>query len=77
VSRRQPKTLVAVTDEILAEVTAHERVKTAEINALRDVTPSHQTEIGQLLHKVAEDLRHTAVDVTYEDLNQYVAGGMR
>ena len=67
---RRPKNISAVTDEILAEVASAERVKTAEIEALRATTPTHRTEMSQLLHKVAEELRTSASDVTYEDVNQ-------
>ena len=70
---RRPKNISAITDEILAEITAAERVKTAEVEALRATTPSHRTEISQLLHKVAAELRTNASDVTYDDVNQLLA----
>jgi len=71
--RRSSRNLSLVTDEILSEVASVERVKHAEISALHAVTPSHHTEVGQLLHKAAEELR-AEPEVSYDDVRQFMAG---
>ncbi len=75
-SRRPSASFEDVTDGILAEVRSTSRIKTAELEAVRAATPSHATEIGQLLHKVAEELRTSPPDVTYEDLHRFLNGGL-
>jgi hypothetical protein len=66
------KNIETISDEILAEVEQGERVKLAEVAAVREATPRYATEIGQLMHKVAEDLRATPREVTYDDLTAYL-----
>lgn len=69
---KAPKNISTISDEILAEVEQGERVKLAEVTAVREATPRFATEIGQLMHKVAEDLRAAPREVTYDDLNTYL-----
>jgi hypothetical protein len=69
---KTPKNITEISNEILAEVEREEQVKLAEVTAIREATPRHVTEIGTLLHKVAEDLRATPRDVTYDDLRTYL-----
>lgn len=61
-------TISAVADGVLAEVERVQMTKTAEVEAVRSATPKHSSEIGDLMHKVAEELRSTSVDVTYDDI---------
>lgn len=68
---RQPKSIAAISDEILAEVEREDRVKTAEVTAVQTAA-LQPTEIGQLLHKVAEELRIASVDVSYDDVRKYL-----
>lgn len=71
--RRQPKSFSSVADEILAEINASEQVKVAQLEAVREATPSHDSELASLMHKVAAELRREASDVTYADLNAFIA----
>lgn len=65
---RPSKSIAAVSDEILTEITQGEQVKLAAVV----VEPAYETEIGELLHKVAEDLRAVPVQVTYNDLDMFL-----
>ena len=69
---RTPKNIAAVSDEILAEIEQGERTKLAEVTAAHAAVPAYETEIGELLHKVAEDLRAVPVRVTYNDLDMFL-----
>ena len=69
---KTPKSISKISDEILAEVEQGERVKTAEVEAIRAATPRYSTEIGELMHKVAEELRGAPADVTYTDLDSFL-----
>ena len=69
---KTPKNISTISDEILAEVDQNEHVKLAEIAAVREATPRYTTEIGLLMHKVAEDLRASQGEVTYADLAIYL-----
>lgn len=60
--------------QILAEVENDERIKQAEIAVIREVAPGFQTEIGQMMRKIAADLRNENNEVTYEDLNTFREG---
>lgn len=71
---RRTKPFTVVADDILSEVNGAERVKLAEAEAVRAATPRFTSEIGQLLHKVAEETRAGATEVTYEDLHNYLGG---
>ena len=74
-SRNRPKSISAFSEEVLAEVESAERVKQAEVQAVRAATPRHSTELGQLMHKAAEELRGSAEpEVTYEDLEAFLGG---
>jgi hypothetical protein len=74
VSRSGAKSLALVSAEILAEVEAEERIKVAEIATIRDSAPHLKSEIAELLRKVAQELRAPADEVTYDDLERFVAG---
>jgi len=69
---RPPVDISTISDAILAEVEQNEQVKLAEVTAIREATPRYTTEIGELLHKVAEDIRATPCDITYNDLRTYL-----
>jgi len=69
---RTPKNIAAVSDEILAEIEHGEQIKLAEVAAVRAPVPAYETEVGELLHKVAEDLRAVPVQVTYNDLDMFL-----
>ncbi len=73
-SRPRPTPLAEVSTAILAEVKAEERVKAAEVEALRAATQRHASDLGRLLHKAAEELNDDANDVTYDDLHAFVEG---
>jgi hypothetical protein len=66
--------LAAVSAQILAEVDAEERVKVAELAALHDAVPRFRSDLGALLRKVAEELRGSTDEVTYDDLDRFVGG---
>jgi hypothetical protein len=71
--RRQPKSFSTVADEILAEISAEEHVKVAQLEAVRAATPSHDSELAVLMHKMAGELRSEASDVTYADLAAFIS----
>lgn len=71
---RGMRRLVAVADDLLVEVEAAERVKAAELQAVRAATPRHRTEVGAMLTKVAGLLRTDDGEVTYADLRAHVGG---
>lgn len=71
---RPSKNIGAIADEILAEVSHAERIKTAEVEAIRNIPRGYQTDIGQLLHKLAQDLRSVPAEVTYDDLRDCLRG---
>lgn len=58
----------ALADNVLADVERVQMMKTAEVEAVRAATPKPVSVMGSLMHKLAEDLRSTAVDVTYDDI---------
>jgi len=60
--------LETLSAEILADLERDERVKTAEVEAVRAAQPRFRTELGQLLHKVAEELRAATDEVSWGDL---------
>jgi hypothetical protein len=74
VSRPRSTSLAALSTAVLAEVEAEERVKAAEVEALRAATPRHVSDLGRLLHKAAEELNDDANDVTYDDLQSFAEG---
>ena len=61
-------TISAVADGVLADVERVQMTKTAEVEAVRAATPKHSSDVGALMHKLAEELRSTSVDVTYDDI---------
>ncbi len=73
-SRAKPRSLAAISAEVLAEVERAERVKQAELATVGAAGASHRSDLGQLLHKVAEELQCSSHDVTYEDLHAFVGG---
>jgi hypothetical protein len=66
--------LYVLSAQVLAEVEDAERVKQAETAVIREVAPGFQSEIGQLMRKVAAELRNQNDEVTYEDLNAFREG---
>ncbi len=66
------KSIATISNEILAEVENGEQTKLAEIAAIHAATPAYKTEVGELLHKVAEDLRAVPTQVTYNDLDMFL-----
>jgi len=70
---RSPRNLASVADEILENVAAAERIKTAEAAVVKSSTPTHTTEISNLLHKMAEELRVESPDVTWDDVHALLA----
>ncbi len=77
-ARAPLNTLTQIADEVLREVDQAAFTKQAEREAVRAVAAEPKTEIGQLIHKVAEAVRQDANDaVTYEDLAQFLARGGR
>lgn len=61
---------------VMADVENAERTKTAQLEAVRVATPTHLTELGTLMHKVAEELRSPPPEVTYEDLALFFKGAL-
>jgi len=74
VNRVGAKSLAAVSAQILAEVEAEERTKMAELAAVHESTPTVGSEIGELMRKVAGELRAAEEEVTYDDLERFVGG---
>lgn len=72
--QRDVSTLSELSAAVLAEANQAERVKTAQVEAVRAATPTHLTELGTLMHKVAEELRSAPPEVTYEDLDLFFKG---
>lgn len=66
------KSIATVSDKILAEVERGEQTKLAEIAANKVTSPRFKSDIGELLHKVAEDLRAVPGQVTYNDLEMFL-----
>lgn len=65
--KRSPlDSISAFADSVLAGVEQEQATKTAEVVAVRNATP--KSEMATLMHKLAEDLRSTSVDVTYDDI---------
>jgi hypothetical protein len=60
--------------QILADVDQAERVKLAELEAVRGGQPRFQSELGELLHKAADELRTATDEVSTEDLEQFLGG---
>ena len=56
----------SIADGVLADVERAHAVKTAEVSAVREATP--KSPMGTLMYKLAEELRSTSVDVTYDDI---------
>ncbi len=71
---RRTTDLAQVSADILAEVENAERVKQAEVSAVHAATPRFKSELGQLMHKVAEELRNDTNEVTYDDLRAFQEG---
>jgi hypothetical protein len=71
--KRTPN-IAIVSADILAEVERAERVKQAELQALHEVTPSYASEIGTLMHKVADALRSDKNEISYDDLKAFQEG---
>jgi hypothetical protein len=66
------KSIATVSNEILAEVEREEQTKLAQDAAAEAATPRFESAIGELLHKVAEDLRAVPSQVTYNDLEMFL-----
>jgi len=77
VKKNRVTSLATLSDNILAEVEASERVKVAEAEAVKAATPDTRSEIVQLLHKVATEVRSTPADITYGDLENFLQAGAR
>lgn len=76
-SRKPSKSFSSIADEILAEASSAQRVKQAELAAVRAATPRVSSEVGELLYKAAADLRSTPADITMDDLRAFINGGAR
>ena len=76
-ARAPLQSLQAVADEVLHEVDQAAFMKRAETEIVREAARQPSTELGQLLHKVADTVRASDDDVTYEDLNAFLARGGR
>jgi hypothetical protein len=72
VRRVSARSLATVSAEILAEVEAEERVKVAELAVVRNSVPRFRSDLGELLRKVAEVLRASTDELTYDDLDRFV-----
>lgn len=57
-----------VADSIIASVERADQIKVAEVQAVRDATPKLTSGLGDLMQKLAADLRSAGEDVTYQDL---------
>jgi hypothetical protein len=67
----------ALSERVLAEVEGEQRVKSAEIAAIREANPDSCSEIAQLLHKVASEIRSAPSDITYDDMANFMSGGAK
>ena len=73
-SRAQSMSIDDLAAQILADDDQAERVKLAELEAVRGGQPRFQSELGELLHKVADEMRTTADEVSTEDLERFLGG---
>lgn len=77
-ARMPLKSLQETADEVLREVDNDAMVKRAEQEIVRTVSRQPKTELGQLLHKVAEVVRASDdSEITYGELNEFIAKGGR
>ncbi len=67
--------LSKLADEVLAEVDAAEFTKKAEREIVKTASALPTTDLGQLLHKVAEAvLNDSGAEISYNDLNAFIGG---
>lgn len=61
-------------EEVLSEVKSNQLLKFAEVNILKTASehPPAQTEIGQLLQKVASALRSKSDELTVGDVESFL-----
>jgi hypothetical protein len=74
VKRTPLENISAIADGVLADVERAQMTKVAEIVAVRAATPKPVSEMGSLLHKLAEEMRSTSVEVTYDDIADVMRG---
>ena len=68
--------LSSVADDVLADIAKLETVKTAKAEEDRLASLPPPSELGTLLHKLANDLREAPVEVTDEDLQNFLKGAL-
>lgn len=71
---RRTVSISSLADSVLAEVAAADRVKKAEVEAVRTTAPRYEAEISTLLRKTAAELRAAPTDPSYADLNAFMTG---
>lgn len=69
---KHTKSVESVVDEILADVAHMQRVKFAQVEALRVASKDHGFELTQQLRKTAQQLRKNEITVTYADVEQFL-----
>lgn len=71
------KTSIAtLADQVLEQVRGERRVKQAEAETIKEASEMTPTsELGGLLRKLAADIKNQEVDITLDDLNDFLYGG--
>ena len=65
-----------IATSILDEVKANKLIKLAQQTIIKEAAhrPEPTTDVGKLLHKLAEEVRSGNVDVSVADVKQFVEG---
>ena len=75
-ARRDVGSIASLADQVLAEVAQGERSKEAQLAAVRAASAPPPSDLGELLHKVAAELRAAPSDeVTFGDIEDYLRRG--
>lgn len=65
-----------IAEQVLDEVRSSKLTKLAQHKVLKEAgsKPIIRTEVGKLLLKLAEEVRHGSTDITAEDLDAFLSG---
>ena len=75
-ARRDVGSISSLADQVLAEVAQSERSKEAQLAAVRQASAPPPSDLGEMLHKVAAELRNApSDDVTFEDIENHLRRG--
>lgn len=65
-----------IAEELLSDVKSNKLIKLAQQTIIKEATvrPAPTTDVGKLLHKLAEEVRSGRVEVSIADVKQFVEG---